>query len=221
MGKRLKPPSRPKKPRFFDSPSRCLNLNKTSNDDLLRKKKKSTTPDETVNELSNPCRPLWTPNPNPELKLSDRRRSSKVTSTTWKSNSDTPTDKPTKPPNKPNFFSPKSKTTSPNTTRLNDETKTLVNRWPLSNDDPTSSPVKLKSSETPLNKLNEAKNWLKPNSTSPTNDPTCSTPRTPLSSTRSENWRLSFNKPRVKLKSASLNAETLKRRPRNLLLMLL
>merc|ERR1712157_505214 len=152
-----------------DSPSRCLNPNKTSNDDSPRKRKRSTTPDETVNELSNPCRPLWTPNPNPELKLSDRRRSSKVTSTTWKSNSDTPTDKPTKPPNRPNFFNLRSKTTSPNTTRLSDETKILVNRWPLSNDDPTSSPVKSKSSETPLNKLNEAENWLRPNSTSPTN----------------------------------------------------
>merc|ERR1712157_538272 len=189
-----------------DSPSRCLNLNKTSNDDLLRKRKRSTTPDETVNELSNPCRPLWTPNPNPELKLSDRRRSSKVTSTTWKSNSDTPTDKPTKPPNKPRLFNLRSKTTSPNTTRPSDETKILANRWPLSNDDPTSSPVKSKSSETPLNKLNEAENWLRPNSTSPTNDPTCSSPR-------SENWRPNSNKPRVKLKSASLNAETLRRRP--------
>merc|ERR1712157_662598 len=185
-----------------DSPSRCLNPNKTSNDDSPRKRKRSTTPDETVNELSNPCRPLWTPNPNPELKLSDRRRSSKVTSTTWKSNSDTPTDKPTKPPNRPNFFNLRSKTTSPSTTRLNDETKILVNRWPLSNDDLTFSPVKSKSSETPLNKLNEAENWLKPNSTSPTSDPTCSTPRTPLSSTRSENWRPNSNKPRVKLKSA-------------------
>merc|ERR1712178_80384 len=221
MGKRLKPPSRPKKLRFFDSPLRCLNPNKTLNDDSPRKRKRSTTPDETVNELSNPCRLLWTPNPNPELKLSDRRRSSKVTSTTWKSNSDTPTDKPTKPPNRPNFFSPKSKTTSPNTTRLNDETKTLVNRWPLSNDDPTSSPVKSKSSETPLNKLNEAENWLRPSSTSPTSDPTCSTPRTPLLSTRSENWRPNSNKPRVKLKRASLNAETLRRRPRNPSLMLL
>merc|ERR1712157_143309 len=204
--KRLKPPSKPKKPRFSDSPSRCLNLNKTSNDDLPRRKKKSTTPDETVNELLSPCRPLWTLNPNPEPKLSDRRRSSKATSTIWKSNSDTPTDKPTKPPNKPNFFNLRSKITSPNTTRLSDETKILVNRWPLSNDDPTSSPVKSKSSETPLNKLNEAENWLRPNSTSPTNDPTCSSPR-------SENWRPNSNKPRVKLKSASLNAETLRRRP--------
>merc|ERR1712157_374652 len=149
-----------KKLRFFDSPSRCLKTNKTSNDDWLRKKKKSTTPDETVNELSNPCRPPWPPNPNPEPKPSDRRRSSRVTSTTWKSNSDTPTDKPTKPQNRPNFSKAQSKTTSPNTTRLNDETKTLANRWPLLNDDLTFLLVKSKSSETLLNKLNEAENWL-------------------------------------------------------------
>merc|ERR1712087_1103300 len=154
-----------------------------------------------------------------ELKPFDRRRSSKVTSMISKSNSAMPTDRPTKPPNKLRCSRVPSKTTSPNTTKLNDETKILVNRWPLLNDDLTFSPVKSKNSETPLNKPNEAENSLRPNSTSPTNDPTFFTPRTPLSSTRNENSKLNFNKLRVKSKNPSLNAETLKRRPRNLLLM--
>merc|ERR1711997_1301078 len=130
-----------------------------------------------------------------------------------------PTDRPTKPPNKLRCFKVPLRTTSPNTTRLNDETKTLVNRWPSLNDDPTSSPVKSKNSETPSNKPNEAENSLKPNSTSPTSDPTFFTPRTPLSSTRNGNSKLNFNKLRVKSKNPSLNAETLKRKPRNPLLM--
>merc|ERR1712217_305996 len=58
---------------------------------------------------------------------------------------------------------------------------------------------------------NEAENSLKPNSTSPTSDPTFSTPRTPLSSTRNENSKLNFNKLKVKLKNPSLNAERLKK----------
>merc|ERR1712241_708074 len=149
----------------------------------------------------------------------DRRRSSKVTSTTWKSNSAMPTDKPTKLPNKPRCSKALSRTTSPNTTKLNDETKTSANRWPSSNDDPTSSPVKSKNSETPSTKPNEAENSLKPNSTSPTSDPTFSTPRTPLLSTKNESSKLNFNKLKVKSKNPSLNAETLKRRPRNPLLM--
>merc|ERR1712173_626 len=189
------------------------------NDDWLRKKKKSITLDETVSELLNLCRPVWTLNPNPEPKPSDRRRSSKATSTIWKSNSDMPTDKPTKPLNRLRCSRVPSKTTSPNTTKLNDEMKTSANRWLSSNDDLTSSPVKLKNSETPSNKPNEAENSLKPNSTSPTSDPTFSTPRTPPSSTRNESSRLSSSKLKVKLKNPSLNAETLKRRPRNLLLM--
>merc|ERR1712178_471977 len=107
------------------------------------------------NELLNPCRPVWTLNPKPEPKPFDRRRSSKVTSTIWKSNSDMPTDKPTKLPNKPRCSKALSRITSPNTTKLNDEMKTSVNRWPLLNDDLTSSPVKSKNFETLLNKPNE------------------------------------------------------------------
>merc|ERR1712173_28125 len=219
LSKRLKLPSKPKKPRFFDLPSKCPNPNRTLNDDWLRKKKKSITPDETVSELLNPCKPVWTLNPNPELKLFDRRRSSKVTSTIWKSNSDMLTDKPTKLPNKLKCSKALSKTTSPNTTKLNDETKTLENKWPLLNDDPTFSLVKSKNSETPSNKPNEAENLLKPNSTSPTNDPTFTIPKTLLSSTKNENLKLNFNKLRVKSKNPSLNAETLKRKLKNLLLM--
>merc|ERR1712066_20362 len=139
--KRLKLPSKPKKPRFFDSPSKCLSPNKTLNDDWLKKKKKSITLDETVSELLNPCRPVWILNPNLEPKPFDRRRSSKVTSTTWKSNSAMPPDKPTKLPNKPRCSKAPSRITSPNTTKLNDETKTSANRWPSLNDDPTSSPA--------------------------------------------------------------------------------
>merc|ERR1711879_580034 len=217
--KRLKLPSKLKKPRFFDLPSKCPNPNRTSNDDWPKKKKKSITPDETVSELLNPCRPVWTLNPNLELKPSDRRRSSKVTSTIWKSNSAMPTDKLTKPLNRPRPFKLPSKITSPNTTKLKDETKISANRWLSSNDDLTSSPVKSKNSETLLNKPNEAENSLKLNSTSPTSDPTFSTPRTPLLSTKNENSRLNFNKPKVKLKNPSLNAETLKKKPRNPLLM--
>merc|ERR1712223_1226246 len=106
-------------------------MGKTLNDDWLKKKRKSITPDETVSELLNPCRPVWTLNPNPEPKPSDRRRSSKATSTIWKSNSAMPTDRPTKLPNKLRCFKAPSKTTSPNTTKLNDETKILENKWPL------------------------------------------------------------------------------------------
>merc|ERR1712050_543693 len=86
--------------------------------------------------------------------------------------------------------------------------KTPSNRWPSLNDDPTCSLVKSKNSETQLNKPNEAENSLKPNSTSPTNDPTFSTPRTPLLSTRNENCRPNFNKPKAKSKNPSPNAET-------------
>merc|ERR1712173_15217 len=214
LSKRLKLPSKPKKPRFFDLPSKCPNPNRTLNDDWQKKKKKSITPDETVSELLNPCRPVWTLNPNLELKPSDRRRSSKVTSTIWKSNSAMPTDKPTKPLNRLRPFKAPSKITSPNTTKLNDETKTSANKWPSSNDDLTSSPVKSKNSETPLNKPNEAENSLKPNSTSPTSDPTFSTPRTPLLSTRNENWRPNSNKPKAKSKNPSPNAETPKTKPK-------
>merc|ERR1712117_70628 len=103
---------------------------------------------------------------------------------------------------------------SPNTTKLNDETKTSANRWLSSDDDPTFSPVKSKNSETPSNKPNEAENSLKPNSTSQTSDPTFSTPRTPPLSTRNENWRPNSNKPRVKSKNQSPNAETLRKKPK-------
>merc|ERR1712127_193870 len=98
--------------------------------------------------------------------------------------------------------------------KLNDEPKTPPNRWLSSNDDPTFSLVKSKSSETLLNKPNEAESLLRPNLTSPTNDQTCFTLRTPLSSTRNERSRPNFNKPLVKSKSPSPNAETLKRKPR-------
>merc|ERR1712050_604020 len=84
----------------------------------------------------------------------------------------------------------------------------------MGNDDPTCSPVKSKNSETPLNKPNEAENSLKPNSTSPTSDPTFSTPRTPLLSTRNENWRPNFNKPKAKSKNPFPNAETPKTKPK-------
>merc|ERR1712127_269736 len=156
-----------------------LSLNKTSKDDLLKRKKKSITPDETVNEPSSPCRPVWTLNPRLEPKPSEPRRSSKVTSTTSKFNSDTPTDRPTKPLNKLRCSNLRLKITSPNSTKLNDEAKICVNRWLLLIDDLTSLLVKSKSSEALLNKPNEAESLLKPNSTSPTNDPTCNTPRTP------------------------------------------
>merc|ERR1712110_185418 len=85
--------SKSKKLKYFDLPSKCPRTNRTSSDESLRKKRKSTTPDETVSELSNPCRPAWTLSLNPELKPFDRRRSSKATLTTLKSNSDMPTDK--------------------------------------------------------------------------------------------------------------------------------
>merc|ERR1712178_48542 len=201
---------------FFDLPSKCPNPNRTSNDDWPKKKKKSITPDETVSELLNPCRPVWTLNPNLELKPSDRRRSSKVTSTIWKSNSAMPTDRPPKPLNRLRSFKAPSKITSPNTTKLNGETKTSANRWLSSNDDLTSSPVKSKNSETPSNKPNEAENLLKLNSTNPTNDPTFSTPRTPPLSTKNENWRPNFNKPKAKSKNPSPNAETPKTKPKKL-----
>merc|ERR1712110_460852 len=219
--KKLKLQLRPKRLRFFDSPLKCPSPNKTWNDDSPRKKKKSITLDETVSELSSLCRPVWTLNPNLELKPFDRRRSSKATSTTSKSSLDTPTDRPTKPPNKLRCFNPLSKTTSPNTTKLNDETKTSVNRWLLSSDDLTSSLEKSKSSETLSSKPSEAENSLRLSSTSPTSDLTCFTPRTPLSSIRNERSRPSSSKPRVKSKSPFLNAETLKKRPRNPLLTLL
>merc|ERR1711934_485558 len=111
--------------------------------------------------LLSPCRPVWTLSPNPELKPFDRRRSLKETSTILKSSLVMPTDRPTKPPNKLRCFNLLSRTTSPNTTKLNDETKTSVNRWLLSNDDPTFSLEKSKSSETLLSKPNEAENSLR------------------------------------------------------------
>merc|ERR1712178_620421 len=55
--KRLKLLSKLKKPRFFDSPLKCPNPNRTLSEDWLKKKKKSITPDETVSELLNPCKP--------------------------------------------------------------------------------------------------------------------------------------------------------------------
>merc|ERR1711997_606741 len=83
----------------------------------------------------------------------------------------------------------------------------------MGNDDPTFSPVKSKNSETPSNKPNEAENSLKPNSTSPTSDPTFFTPRTPLSSTRNENSKLNKLLLRVaenKFKNSRLECENLK-----------
>merc|ERR1711879_522397 len=102
--KKLKAPSKSKKLKFSDLPSKCLRTNKTSNDESLRKKKKLTPPDETVSELLNPCKLPWTLNPNPEPKLFDRRRSLKVTSTTSKFNSDMPTDEPPMPVRASKFF---------------------------------------------------------------------------------------------------------------------
>merc|ERR1712050_282243 len=101
--KKLKAPSKSKKLKFSDSPSKCPRTNKTLSDESPRKKKKSTPPDETVSELLNPCKLPWILNPKPEPKLFDRRRSWKATSTTWKSNSDMPTDKPLMPANKSKF----------------------------------------------------------------------------------------------------------------------
>merc|ERR1711972_232592 len=49
--KKPKVPSKSKKLKFSDSPSKCPRINRTSNDDWPRKKKKSTPPDETVSEL--------------------------------------------------------------------------------------------------------------------------------------------------------------------------
>merc|ERR1712066_193085 len=102
--KKPKVPSKSKKLKFSDSPSKCPRTNRTSNDDWLRKKKRSTPPDETVSELLNPCKLPWTLNPKPEPKLFDRRRSWKATSTTWKSNSDMPTDKQLMPARTSKFF---------------------------------------------------------------------------------------------------------------------
>merc|ERR1712004_155850 len=101
--------------------------------------------DETVNELLSPCKPVWTLSPNLELKPSGKRRSSKATSTTSKSSLATLTDRPMKLPKLLRHFNPLSKITSLSTTKLNDETKTSVNRWPLLSDDLTSSLEKLKS----------------------------------------------------------------------------
>merc|ERR1712066_307103 len=61
--KKPKVPSKSKKLKFSDSPSKCPRTNRTSNDDWLRKKKRSTPPDETVSELLNPCKLPWTLNP--------------------------------------------------------------------------------------------------------------------------------------------------------------
>merc|ERR1712127_508912 len=100
LSKKPKALLRSKRLRSFDSPLRCPKTNRTLNDESLRKKKKSITPDETANELSSPCKLVWIPNPNLELKPFELKRSSKVTSTTLKSNSDTPTDKLLKPPSR-------------------------------------------------------------------------------------------------------------------------
>merc|ERR1712223_593146 len=63
--KKPKAPSKSKKLKFSDSPSKCPRTNRTLNDDWLKKKKRSPPPDETVSELLNPCKPPWTPNPKP------------------------------------------------------------------------------------------------------------------------------------------------------------
>merc|ERR1712066_719479 len=95
--KKLKAPSKLKKLKFSDSPSKCLRTNKILSDESPRKKRKSTPPDETVSELLNPCKLLWILNLKPEPKPFDRRRSLKVTSTTWKFNSVMPIDRPLMP----------------------------------------------------------------------------------------------------------------------------
>merc|ERR1712019_256214 len=114
-------------------PSDLWNKNET-NCKLLWKK--PTTPDETVNELWNPCKPLWTLNPRLELKLSDKRRSWNLTSTTWKSNLVTPTDKPLMLPRTSSSCKLKSRTLKPSLTKLTDDVTTCPNKWLLSNDDP-------------------------------------------------------------------------------------
>merc|ERR1711990_429543 len=98
LSKKLNPLSNLKNPRSFDCKSRWLKPSKILIDDSLKRKKKSTTLDETVNELWNLCKPLWTLNPSLELKLSDKRRSWNLTLTIWKSNSVTPTDLLLMPP---------------------------------------------------------------------------------------------------------------------------
>merc|ERR1712066_1185962 len=198
---------------------KCLKTNKTSKEDLPRKKKKLTTPDATVNVLLNPCKPPWTLNPKLALKPSALKRSSKVTSTTLKSNLAMLTAMLLMLQNKSRSSNLKSKTLSPSSMMLNVNLKTLLNKWLLSNAALTSCPVKSKNSVTVLNKLNVAVNSLKLNSTNLTNAPTSFTPKTPLLSTKSANSKPNFNKLKEKLKNLSLNAATPKRKLRRLSLM--
>merc|ERR1711879_834709 len=219
--KRLKVPLKSKNPRFLDSPSKCLKINKTLKEEWPRKKKKLTTPDATVNALSNPCKPLWILNPKLAPKPSAPKRSLKVTSMISKSNLAMLTAMPLMLKNKSKFFNLRLRMLLPNTMMPNANPKMLLNKWLLSNAAPTSCPVKSKNSATVLNKLNAAVNSLKPNSTNPTNVPTFFTPKTLLLSIKSANSKPNFNKLKEKLKNLSLNAATPKRKLRRLSLMLL
>merc|ERR1712066_812573 len=212
LSKKLKVLSKSKNPRFSDSLSKCLKTNKTSKEDLLRKKK--TTPDATVNALLNLCKPPWILNPKLVLRPSAPKRSSKVTSMTLKSNSAMPTAMPLMLKNKSSFSNLKLKTLSPNSMMLNVNPKMLSNKWLLLNAVLTFCPVKLKNSVTVLNKLNAAVNSLKPNLTNLTNAPTFFTPKTPLLLTKSANSKPNFNKLKERLKNLSLNAATPKKKLR-------
>merc|ERR1712066_450126 len=217
--KKLKAPSKSKNLRFSDSRSKCLRTNKTSKEDLLKKKKKSTTPDATVNVLLNLCKLLWTLNLKLALKLSALKRSLKVTSTILKFNSAMLTAMLPTHKNKSNFFRVKSKILLLNSMMPNAAVKMSSNKWLSLNAVPTFWLVKSKNSATVLNKLNAAVNSLKPNSTNLMNAPTFSTHKTPLLSIKSANLKQNSNKFKVKLKNLSLNAATPKKKLRRLSLM--
>merc|ERR1712048_1459025 len=78
--------------RSSDSKSKLHKLSKTSSDELPKKTKKSTTPDETDNELLNLCKLPSTLKSELVVKQSESRRRWNLTSTTLKFNLDMLTD---------------------------------------------------------------------------------------------------------------------------------
>merc|ERR1711937_740452 len=90
--KKLKPPSNPKKPRSSVSKLKLPKANKTSNVELLKRMKKSITPDVMVNALLNLCKPPMTLKSVPAVKPSESRRRWNLTSTILKFNLVTLTD---------------------------------------------------------------------------------------------------------------------------------
>merc|ERR1712168_1455542 len=137
--KKLKPPSNPTKPRFSVSKLKLPKANKTSNVELLKRMKKSITPDVTDNAQLNLCKPPLTLKSVPAVKPSESRRRWNLTSTILKSNLAMPTDNALKPKRPLRLSKVKTRTSKSPLMTHKELVKILPNKLPLLTDVPISS----------------------------------------------------------------------------------